>query len=122
MHAKKKIIFDLKRSRFSPERSFSHQTAHLMDRATLLHPELSFEQCTSNSSTLTFNDAKLNNLLLAYSYKVTAKRPQLTAPAPAKPRAFAPLKSKEEVKQARENAIPKNTQDDTQYCVGMWNE
>ena len=78
----------------------------------------------NSSSTLASNEAELDDLFLTCSdnYEATAKRPRLTDPVPAKLRVFAPPKSREEVVQARKNAIPKKTQDDTKYCIGMWND
>ena len=40
----------------------------------------------------------------------------------AKPRKFAPPKTEQEIETARKGAIPKKTQSDTKYCIGMWNE
>lgn len=37
-------------------------------------------------------------------------------------RKHAFLKSEKEIEQARQNAIPKKTQSDAKYCIGMWNE
>ena len=93
----------------------------LSDETTPLGQELPF----GGSSTPTSTEADLDNLLLACSdsYEATAKRPRLSVPPPAKVRAFAPPKSREEVEQARKNAMPKKTQNDTKYyCVGIWNE
>ena len=93
----------------------------LTDETTPLYPHL---PCTSSSTPTIGSEAELDNLLLACSesYEANAKRPRLTAPAQAKLRTFAPPKSREEVEQARRNTMPKKTQNDTQYCVGMWNE
>ena len=92
----------------------------LSDETTPLCQELPFD----GSSTPTSTEADLDNLLLACSdsYEATAKRPRLSVPPPAKVRAFASPKTGEEVEQARKNAMPKKTQDDTKYCVGIWNE
>ena len=96
----------------------------LTAETTPIGPELPFEQCANSSSTLASNEAELDNLFLTCSdnYEATAKRPRRTDPVPAKLRVFAPPKSREEVVQARKNAIPKKTQDDTKYCIGMWND
>ena len=59
--------------------------------------------------------------------------PASPTPAPAPPasssdirpaairRPFAPAKTDKEVKSARTQGIPKRTQDDTKYCVSLWN-
>ena len=50
-----------------------------------------------------------NQLLLPHQRPTTAER-------------FAPPKTTEEIVRAREKGIPKRTQQDTKYCVNIWDE
>ena len=85
---------------------------------------------TSTSSTqLNLTDEELDELFLVCnsSFEQPAKRPKLgdCAIGPsstATAQIFAPPKTEQEIQQARIGAIPKKTQSDTKYCIGMWDE
>ena len=88
---------------------------------------LPVDPATSSSSTLTDEE-----LLLACKsiFEPPAKRPKVdtistngnASKTSATARTFSPPKTEQEIQQARIGAIPKKTQSDTKYCIGMWDE
>ncbi len=84
----------------------------------------------TSSTQLNLTDEELDELLLACSNSFEqqpTKRPKLDESATyptcsSKPRTFAPPKMEQEIQQARVGAVPKKTQADTKYCLGLWEE
>ena len=82
----------------------------------------------SSSTQATFTDAELF-LACSTSFEQQPlqqpiKRQRLCAAegCTSTARIFAPPKTEQDIQQARLGAIPKKTQSDTKYCIGMWNE